>query len=456
MGMAADELLVDAANHVMHVEGASVGADLRVEGDLLEHVTELLGEMDVIVLVDGVGDFVGLLDEVLGDGVVGLHLVPGAAVLPSQPPHDAHERIELVLPARSAGTGLYLGVHGRHRPGEPLRVGPLRIGHHGRGPLALPGGGGTPAVDGRGERARHHRRRHRARMEHAVREHDGVAGNRVVAVDEGHERVVAAEVGEHLSHPGEVVAAGTRLVLVGAPERREDVDGHLRKRPGEGVEIGVGVLADALGGLLVVPVVRAVGHDDRRGRVLAQPARPLERGGIEDVTGDGLVEKVEVERLGDAHRIGERGAPRHEALRDGVAEDEQVAAGGGGLERAVGGEVPHGDRHDVREVDAHLDRRMGRVVEDEVDAARDGRGGVGVAAHDHEVDAVDHAVSRVADVADAPHDGAEEGVVTVEVAHHAAVEGQLVAVGHEVDAHAGGCLRAVTPSKRVEGLELGS
>ena len=98
---------------------------------------------------------------------------------------------------------------------------------------------------------------------------------------------------------------------------------------------------------------------------------------------------------------------------------------------------------------------MGRVVEDEVDAARDGRGGVGVAAHDHEVDAVDHAVSRVADVADAPHDGAEEGVVTVEVAHHTAVEGQLVAVGHEVDAHAGGGLRAVTPSERVEGLELG-
>ena len=98
---------------------------------------------------------------------------------------------------------------------------------------------------------------------------------------------------------------------------------------------------------------------------------------------------------------------------------------------------------------------MGRVIKDEVDAARDGWGSVGVAAHDHEVNAIDHAVSRVTDIADAPHDGAEEGMVTVEVAHHATIEGHLVAVGHEVDAHAGGGLRAVAPPELVEGLELG-
>ena len=40
---------------------------------------------------------------------------------------------------------------------------------------------------------------------------------------------------------------------------------------------------------------------------------------------DRLVEKIETERLGNLHRIGERWAAHHEALGDRVTKDEKVS-----------------------------------------------------------------------------------------------------------------------------------
>ena len=59
--------------------------------------------------------------------------------------------------------------------------------------------------------------------------------------------------------------------------------------------------------------------------------------------------------------------------------------------------------HDVREVDANLDRRVEWVVERHLDASGGGRHGIGVASHDYEVDAIDHPVDGIADATHAGH-----------------------------------------------------
>ena len=49
MWVTTDKLLVYSPNHIVDVEGPLVCAYLRVEGDLLEHVAKLLGEVSVIM-----------------------------------------------------------------------------------------------------------------------------------------------------------------------------------------------------------------------------------------------------------------------------------------------------------------------------------------------------------------------------------------------------------------------
>ncbi len=84
VGVAEDELVVDAPGHVGQGETALLGAEGGVEDDLEEQVAELLLERDVaLVLVgaeqlDGVEDLVALLDQVAGERLVGLLPVPRA------------------------------------------------------------------------------------------------------------------------------------------------------------------------------------------------------------------------------------------------------------------------------------------------------------------------------------------------------------------------------------------
>ena len=65
MGVAADELFVEAASDVVDVELAGVRGDLRVKDDLLEDIAELLAQMGLVMGIDGVDRLVCLLDHVL-------------------------------------------------------------------------------------------------------------------------------------------------------------------------------------------------------------------------------------------------------------------------------------------------------------------------------------------------------------------------------------------------------
>ena len=97
------EILVYLAAHLVDVELAFVGGDLRLEHHLHEHVAQLLAQVARGGPLDGVDGLVGLLDHVLGDGGVGLLAVPGAAVGLAQLPYGAHEGVEVGVRTGRAG-----------------------------------------------------------------------------------------------------------------------------------------------------------------------------------------------------------------------------------------------------------------------------------------------------------------------------------------------------------------
>ena len=76
VGMAAAELLVDPAQDVGDGEEAGLVRHLGVKDDLEGEITELLFQLDRIVLVDGLQDLVGLLQQVRLDAVERLLAVP--------------------------------------------------------------------------------------------------------------------------------------------------------------------------------------------------------------------------------------------------------------------------------------------------------------------------------------------------------------------------------------------
>ena len=90
--MAVDELFADAVAHGIEVKNAFFGLHLAVERHLQKHVPQLFFQEMSVAEVDGLQRLVGLLDEVRADGLVGLFLIPGAAVhgVP-QKRHDAHQ-----------------------------------------------------------------------------------------------------------------------------------------------------------------------------------------------------------------------------------------------------------------------------------------------------------------------------------------------------------------------------
>ncbi len=93
---------------VIYVEADAVLLDLYVEEDLLEHIPELLTQMLGGAFLDGL---VGLLDHILGDGVMRLHLIPGTAVALAEALDGAHEAVELGMGLRRVGTLTRLRVH---------------------------------------------------------------------------------------------------------------------------------------------------------------------------------------------------------------------------------------------------------------------------------------------------------------------------------------------------------
>ena len=68
---------------------------LRMEHDLELKVAELVGEPVHVVAGDRVGDLIGFLDRIGGDGREALHAIPFAAALRiAQPAHDRDKAVD--------------------------------------------------------------------------------------------------------------------------------------------------------------------------------------------------------------------------------------------------------------------------------------------------------------------------------------------------------------------------
>ena len=102
--MPARHLRDERLEEVGHRELAALPGDLRVEDDLEEEVTQLLAEVTRVAGVEGVQDFVGLLDQERAEGLAGLLPVPGAAAVATQARHHRQQLDETLA-----------GVRARHR-----------------------------------------------------------------------------------------------------------------------------------------------------------------------------------------------------------------------------------------------------------------------------------------------------------------------------------------------------
>ena len=82
-------------DHVVEREMAGFLGHLRVEHDLELQIAELVGERVHVVAGDRVGDLIGFLDRVGGDGREILLAIPFAAgVRIAQPAHDRDEALK--------------------------------------------------------------------------------------------------------------------------------------------------------------------------------------------------------------------------------------------------------------------------------------------------------------------------------------------------------------------------
>ena len=74
--MAADHLFVDAGDYVRDVEAPRFPADVGVEEDLEEQVSEFFGYFLWVAMFERIEDFVRFFDQVGFECVVGLLAVP--------------------------------------------------------------------------------------------------------------------------------------------------------------------------------------------------------------------------------------------------------------------------------------------------------------------------------------------------------------------------------------------
>ena len=218
----------------------------------------------------------------------------------------------------------------------------------------------------------------------------GVGGHELGAVNVAQAQALAL-VAQGVTPPGERAAVRARLALVGAPDGAQRVDGRLLEALSQAAQVLGHVGHELALRIGVGPVVCAIGHDDGRGRVLAQGLHAAQGVDVKVVAGDGLVHEVEATGARHAGRPGGGRRAHHVALRDRVAKGQQVAALGRALDAAVGGEVAHRHGHEAGQVDAHLGRLVVGVVERERDRALADGGRAHVGAVDHEVDTVDKA-----------------------------------------------------------------
>src|SRR5207237_10778112 len=94
MGVASDELFVQAARDVVRVERPLLPRELRVQRDLQKKVAQLVAETRRIARVESGERLVGLLQKVRAQRDVRLLAVPGAPVGCAKPFDDAQHRID--------------------------------------------------------------------------------------------------------------------------------------------------------------------------------------------------------------------------------------------------------------------------------------------------------------------------------------------------------------------------
>ena len=100
MRMAALHLVADRRGHVGKGKRARFLGHARVEHHLQQQIAQLVLEVDHVATIDGIGDFVGFLDGVRGDGRECLPGVPRAAVNGiAQPGHDRQQIIDAAASA---------------------------------------------------------------------------------------------------------------------------------------------------------------------------------------------------------------------------------------------------------------------------------------------------------------------------------------------------------------------
>ena len=94
MGVAPDELAVDALHNVAHLEVPGLAGNIGVEGYLDQQVTQFLGQDRGVGAVDGLQDLVGLLQQGPAQGFVRLLAVPGASAGSPELRDNFHQCLE--------------------------------------------------------------------------------------------------------------------------------------------------------------------------------------------------------------------------------------------------------------------------------------------------------------------------------------------------------------------------
>ena len=89
MRVAADQFVGDVPGDFLEIKGAALPGQLAMENHLQEQVAQFLLHLVVVARLDGVDQFIDLLDRMPAQGHVVLLAVPGAAVGRPQPRHDA-------------------------------------------------------------------------------------------------------------------------------------------------------------------------------------------------------------------------------------------------------------------------------------------------------------------------------------------------------------------------------
>ena len=103
-----DELGADVVGHFFHTEHVLLLLDAGVKYHLQQHVTQLLAEQDGVFGVNSLNDLVGLLNEIVTDGLMGLLHIPRATALGAKQLHDGHQIL------KGIGSGLFQQVADGH------------------------------------------------------------------------------------------------------------------------------------------------------------------------------------------------------------------------------------------------------------------------------------------------------------------------------------------------------